>query len=73
MISSNTFRTIDLKAYINAVAELKKSPKMSHSGSLAPDYNKKLEDKTSSQIKFGRTEEGAVFTETDLLFTIISL
>ena len=46
---------------------------MSHSGSLAPDYNKKLEDKTSSQIKFGRTEEGAVFTETDLQFTIISL
>ena len=38
-------------------------------------YNKKLEDKIASQIKFGYsgTDKGAVIAETDLQFTIISL
>ena len=38
-------------------------------------YNQKLEDKTAGQIQFGcnRKEGGAVITETDLQFTIISL
>ena len=37
--------------------------------------NQKLEDKTDSQNKFGhiKMNEGAVMTETDLQFTIISL